>query len=167
MTSHFWLRFADGLGTLLVRLMIIGALGLGIACALSGGLPGGGALALVCGAFTAVAAATLNLVFSATIGLCSFFIEDTSPLYWVWQKLAFVCGGGMFPLEMYPDALRGAANASPFQPISYAPGPIALGAEPGLVWLAELVLAGWLLVAAITAHFAFRRALNVPESDGG
>jgi ABC-2 type transport system permease protein len=167
MTLHFWVRLADGLGTLLVRLLIVGALGVGTACALSAGLPGGGALALICGAFTAVAAATLNLVFSATIGLCSFFIEDTSPLYWVWQKLAFVCGGGMFPLEMYPDAVRGAADAAPFRSISYAPGPIALGAEPGLVWLAELVIASWLLVAAITAQFAFRRALKMRESDGG
>jgi ABC-type uncharacterized transport system permease subunit len=146
------------------RVIFLG--GFGVALLLSGGQPGGGALALVCSALMAVAAATLSLVFSATIGLCAFFMEDTSPVYWVWQKFAFVCGGSTFPLDMYPCPLPGAANATPFPSIFYAPGRIAIGTEPGFAWHTALGLAGCLLVAAITGHSAFRRALKVLEING-
>ena len=165
--SYFWLRFAEGLGTLLVRMLILAGFGFGIAYALSGGLPAGGALALVCGALTAVVAATLNLIFCGVIGLSAFFIGDTSPVYWVWQKLAFVFGGLMFPLDMYPSSVRAIANATPFPSLLYAPGRIAIGAEPAFVWQTALVLAGWLLVAVVSAHFAFRRALKSLEINGG
>ncbi|HEX7450631.1 MAG TPA: ABC-2 family transporter protein [Polyangiaceae bacterium] len=165
--SYFWLRFAEGLGTLLVRMLILGLFGFGIAYLLSGGLASGGLLALVCGALTAVVAATLNLIFCAIIGLSAFFTEDTSPLYWVWQKLAFVFGGLMFPLDMYPEAVRTVANATPFPSLLYAPGRIAIGAEPAFLWQTTLVLLGWLVVAVVSAHFAFRRALKTLEINGG
>jgi ABC-2 type transport system permease protein len=165
--SYFWLRFAEGLGTLLVRMLMLSLFGFAIAYALGGGLASGGLLALVCGALTAVVAATLNLVFSAIIGLSAFFIEDTSPLYWVWQKLGFVFGGLMFPLDMYPETVRTVANATPFPSLLYAPGRIAIGAEPAFVWQTTLVLAGWFAVAVVSAHFAYRRALKALEINGG
>jgi ABC-2 type transport system permease protein len=165
--SYFWLRFAEGLGTLLVRMLILGVFGVGIAYALSGGLASGGLLALLCGALTAVVAATLSLVFCAIIGLSAFFVEDTSPLYWVWQKLSFVFGGLMFPLDMYPETVRTVASATPFPSLLYAPGRIAIGAEPAFVWQTSLALAGWLIVAVVSAHFAYQRALKALEINGG
>jgi len=139
-------RVADGVGTLLARLLILVFFGFGIAYAPSGGLAFGGLLVLLCGALTAVVAATLNLIFCAIIGLSAFFVEDTSSLYWVWQKLGFVFGGWMFPLDIYPDAVRTVANATPFPSLLYAPGRIGIGAEPAFVWQITLVLAGWLIV---------------------
>ena len=165
--SYFWLKVAEGLGALLVRMMMLAFFGFGIAFALSGQLPSGGCLALLCGALTAVVAATLNLIFSGIIGLSAFFIEDTSPVYWVWQKLAFVFGGLMFPLDMYPDTVRRIASATPFPSLLYAPGRVAIGADSGFVWQTTLVLAGWLIVAIVSAHFAFRRALKSLELNGG
>ena len=165
--SYFWMRFAEGLGTLLTRMAVLGLFGFGFAFALGGGLPTGGVLALICGALTAVVAATLNLVFYAMIGLSAFFIEDTSPVYWVWQKLSFVFGGLMFPLDMYPSALQKIANATPFPSLLYAPGRIAIGAEPAFLWCSTLHLAAWTLVAVFAAHFAYRRALKALELNGG
>jgi ABC-2 type transport system permease protein len=174
--SYLWLRFAEALGTLLVRMLVLGVFGFGLALVLtrvptpegvSIGLPSGGVLALICGALTAVAAATLNLIFCALIGLSAFFIEDTSPVYWVWQKLSFVFGGLMFPLDIYPDTMRAIANATPFPSLLYAPGRIAIGAEPGFVWHTTLVLAAWMVFGVLCAQFAFQRALKALEINGG
>ena len=165
--SYFWMRFAEGLGTLLTRMAVLGSFGLGFAFALGGGLPAGGVLALICGALTAVVAATLNLVFYAMIGLSAFFIEDTSPVYWVWQKLSFVFGGLMFPLDMYPSTLQQIADATPFPSLLYAPGRIAIGAEPAFLWRSTLHLAAWTVIAVFAAHFAYRRALKALELNGG
>jgi ABC-2 type transport system permease protein len=153
--SYLWLRFSEALGTMLLRMLVLGVFGFGLALLLSAategagsGLPSGGVLALICGALTAVVAAALNLIFCAIIGLSAFFIEDTSPVYWVWQ-------------------MRALADATPFPSLLYAPGRIAIGAEPAFVWRSVIVLAAWTLFAVLCAHFAFRRALKALEVNGG
>jgi len=165
--SYLWLRFAEGLGTLLVRMTTLGVFGFAMALYLGGGLPSGGVLALVCGALTAVVAATLSLVFTAIIGLSAFFIEDASPVYWVWQKLGFVFGGLMFPLDIYPNAIQKIAHATPFPSLLYAPGRIAIGASPAFAGQSALLLAIWFALAVAGAHFAFQRALRALELNGG
>ncbi len=165
--SYFWMRFAEGLGTLLMRMAALSVFGFALSAFLSGGLPSGGPLALICGALTAVVAAALNLLFYAVIGLSAFFIEDTSPVYWVWQKLAFVFGGLMFPLDMYPASLQRVASFTPFPSLLYAPGRIAIGAEPAFVWRSTLVLAAWAVLATVFAQYAFRRARRALELNGG
>jgi ABC-2 type transport system permease protein len=172
--SYLWLRFSEAFGTLLVRMLVLGVFGFGMSLLLAGGsdgsgagLPSGGIFSLICGALTAVVAATLNLVFCALIGLSAFFLEDTSPVYWVWQKLSFVFGGLMFPLDIYPSAMRSIALATPFPSLLYAPGRIAIGAQPTFVWHTVVVLAAWTLFAVTCAHFAFRRALKALEINGG
>ena len=172
--SYLWLRFSEALGTMLVRMLFLGVFGCGLALLLSGagegagsGLPSGGVLALICGALTAVVAAALNLIFCVIIGLSAFFIEDTSPVYWVWQKLSFVFGGLMFPLDLYPGKMRALADATPFPSLLYAPGRIAIGAEPAFVWRSVIVLAAWTVFGVVCAHFAFRRALKALEVNGG
>ena len=52
----------------------------------------------------------LAVLSTAAIGLSAFWIVDTSPVYWIWQKLAFVLGGLLLPLELYPDWLRALAR---------------------------------------------------------
>ncbi|HET7542517.1 MAG TPA: ABC-2 family transporter protein, partial [Polyangiaceae bacterium] len=127
--SYFWMCFAQGLGTLLVRMAVLCPFGFSVALALGRELPRGGFSALLAGALAAVGAATLSLLFYAIIGLSAFFIEDTSPVQWVWQKLSFVFGGLMFPLDVYPRAMQRVASFTPFPSLLYAPGRIAIGAE--------------------------------------
>jgi ABC-2 type transport system permease protein len=70
-------------------------------------------------------------------------------MYWVWQKLGFVLGGLLFPLEFYPDWLRRIARFSPFPNLCWATGRSAFGFAPreaaglfaeGLVWAALFAL---------------------------
>lgn len=74
-------------------------------------LLGNGLPALICRALSAVLAALPNLVFCALIGLCAFFLEDTSPVYWLCEKLSFAFGGPMFPLDLYPDPMLALGGA--------------------------------------------------------
>ena len=73
----------------------------------------------------------------------------------------------MFPLDIYPQAMRSIANVTPFPSLLYAPGRIAIGAEPAFVWRTVVVLAAWTVFGVISAHFAFRRALSALEVNGG
>jgi len=179
-TTHFlprplfylWLRFSEALGTVLLRLSLLGVFGFTVAWLLAsdaasvGALPGGGALALVCGAFTALFAAMLNLILSALIVLSACFTQDTSPVYWAWQKLSFVFGGLLFPLELYPDSLRRVASATSFPTSLDAPGKLAASAGTDFAWRSLVVLAVWGLVGVSAAHITFGRARKPLEGKG-
>ncbi|MEO6601768.1 MAG: hypothetical protein ABIQ16_17960 [Polyangiaceae bacterium] len=108
------------------------AIGLALAVTLGAGLPSDDFLALLCGALTAVVCAAMNL-FLAFSDLIS-------------------------PLAICPQALRPVANVTPFPSLLYAPGPIAIGAEPPFLWRSTLVLAAWALFTTLCAEIAFRRS---------
>jgi hypothetical protein len=75
------------------------------------GLPRAALPAVICGALTGVVAALPNLAFCALIGLCAFFLEDTSPVHWLCEKLSFAFGGLMLPLDLYPDPMLSLGGA--------------------------------------------------------
>ena len=92
--------------------------------------------------------ASLWVLALVAIGLSAFWIVDTSPMYWVWQKLGFVLGGLLFPLELYPGLAAPRSRAlTPFPNLCWAAGRSAFGFAPreaaalfaeGLVWGALL-----------------------------
>jgi hypothetical protein len=107
-------------------------IGFGAALVVSGGLPDGDPFALICDALTSVVSATLNLLFA-------------------FSEL-------MTRLGLYPEALRPAAAGTPYPSLLYAPGGIAIDAEPAFLWAGTLALAAWALAATLCAELAFRRA---------
>jgi ABC-2 type transport system permease protein len=75
------------------------------------------------GAFLVVA--VLGLVLDALvaliIGLSAFWIEDVTPVSWIYQKLLFTVGGMFVPLDFFPSWLRNVVDYLPFRLIVYAP----------------------------------------------
>lgn len=140
-------KLAEGLGDLLLRLLLLAPFGLGFARLLSG--QWADPLSLACGALVGVLAAAVLLLAYAGIGLCAFWLHDTTPVYLVWQKLMFVLGGLMVPLSLYPEWLQALARYLPFSSFLYEPGRLVLEGsasfEPGLL----LELSCWLVLGAL------------------
>jgi hypothetical protein len=108
-------------------------IGLGAALAVSCcGLPNGDPFALICDALTSVVSAILNLF--------------------------FVLSDLMAKVGIYPEVLRPVAAVTPYPSLLYAPGGIAIDAEPAFLWRGTLALAAWALSATLYAELAFRRA---------
>ena len=144
-------EFAEALGHPAVRLPLLGLTAFLCAFAFTGWIPPARALAIVV-PFGLVAAALLAAL-HVWIGLLAFWLHDVSPVYWVCQKVMFVLGGLMLPLELYPgvdpanrrvDAVSGAARrpgvvragtAAPRRRRSRATsrsGPASTASRPGL-----------------------------------
>jgi ABC-2 type transport system permease protein len=153
----------ESLGESALRIAVLGPCAALYAFLLSGGFPADPrglwfALPLV------VLACLLGTLCMAAIGLSAFWVIDTSPFFWIWQKLVFVLGGLLFPLELYPEWLRRVAQLSPFPLLCWAPGSMALGYEPGRA--ASLLLQGVVYAGVLLALLAFlssraRRRLTV------
>jgi ABC-2 type transport system permease protein len=162
--SYALAEFASGLGLLAARAPVLGVTAFVCAFVFTRWIPSGLALLLVV-PFGLIAAALITALYLA-IGLLAFWLQDVSPIFWVWQKLLFVLGGLMLPLEIYPAFVRQAARFTPFPVVLAEPASFVLGShvEPRVL-LFQLVL--WFGIIAILASWMFRRAASALSVNGG
>ena len=77
-----------------------------------------GALILV---FLSCILAQIIAIFMAiAIGLFAFFIEDSSPLYWMYSK-CIVLLGVIFPIEFFPETVQKVLTFTPIYVTAYGP----------------------------------------------
>jgi len=164
--SYLGAKLAEAAGTTALRMLTLGVAGLVFARALAGAWPDD-PLVLVAAIPLGLLAAAVQVLCIAGIGLTALWIHDASPVYWIWQKCAFLLGGLMLPLEVYPDWLRTLAEWTPFAAIMHGVGRTAFALDPGL-WLGTAGrLLGWGALAALVVTLLFRRGLRVLDVGGG
>lgn len=164
--SYFGARLAEAAGTAAVRLVLLAPAVVGSALLLSGGLPReplGLLLAVPVGAL----ATGLAVLCVGGIGTTAVWLHDTSPLFWIWQKLAFMLGGLLLPLEVYPEWLRRLASWTPFGAMLNGTGRMAFGFDPAAAVVVAGNLAAWLVMGALVASLLWGRAQRALDGYGG
>lgn len=164
--SYLGARYARAVGSLLSRYLILVGAGVVFAYLFSGGWPSHPSSLWIFVPLSLLSC-LVGLVFHVMIGVISFWIQDCSPIYWVWQKLGFVLGGMIFPLDIYPEWLQSIAFATPFSAFLYEPAMAALRADYGLAGLVVLKLAFWWLVAVSLVSCVFVKARQGLAINGG
>jgi ABC-2 type transport system permease protein len=101
------------------------------------------------------------------IGLCAFWLEDTSGLVLIYSRITMILGGMLIPLELFPDALQPVLRVLPFSSAVY--GPARMFVNPDANFLLELIARQGIAVAAFTALVAvvYRAALVRINANGG
>jgi ABC-2 type transport system permease protein len=163
--SYVLAEFASALGLLAVRAPFLGLTAFLCAFTFTRWTPPLTAL-LVVVPFGFAASALMTALY-LWIGLLAFWLQEVSPVFWLWQKLMFVLGGLMLPLELYPAFVQRAAAFTPFPTMLAGPASFVLGngfATPGaLAWR----LVAWSGVAALVSSAIFRRAASALTVNGG
>jgi len=163
--SYVGAAFAEGLGQLLVRAPLLGATAGMCAFAFTGWTPPPG-LVLYVVPFGLAAAALLTALY-LWIGLLAFWLEDVAPVYWVWQKLLFVLGGLMMPIELYPDLIRRLAPFTPFPSILAGTASFVLHRSSAEAGVHARSLSIWACVTVVAVCWVFRRATSALTVNGG
>jgi ABC-2 type transport system permease protein len=157
--------FAEGLGLLAVRAPVLGVTAFTCAWWFTSWTPPFHVFVRIVPLGLLAAAVITGLCLA--IGLLAFWLHDVSPVYWVWQKLLFVLGGLMLPLQVYPEFVRRAAAFTPFPSVLGDPASFVLqdsGADvTTLAW--HLVL--WGSLTALSVWWLFRRAVGALTINGG
>jgi ABC-2 type transport system permease protein len=137
-------RVWSEVGACLPRLGACAATGVVLASVTGGPVPDAGALLLVLPAM--LLAVMCNLVAQHGVAALSFWVRDTRSSWFLYQKLVFILGGMLIPLQLLPTMLRRICFALPFMAMAYAPGRLAAGFfEPWLL----LVQVAWLVVLSV------------------
>ena len=92
----------------------------------------------------------LDFCIHGVIALSAFVIEDVTAFLLIYQKLTFIVGGLLLPVDFLPTWLKRIAGWLPFQLVPYAPAKLFVNFEPGrfahlltaqFIWLGVLILA--------------------------
>jgi len=145
------LRMAIELGEAGARLLGAFPIGAAITWAFVGAPPSGRSLLLA--APVVLVACACNIASQHAFGGIAFWLQDAKSTWFVYQKLVFLPGGMLIPLELLPHALAAPCRLLPFAAMAYVPGRIAAGHLDPTLLVGQLV---WLvmLVAAAVAVFA-------------
>src|SRR5262245_19283563 len=163
--SYTGSTFAEGLGVLAVRAPALGLTAFACALLFTGWMPPPGSLARVV-PFGLAASALITALY-LSIGLLAFWLDDILPVWWVWQKLLFVLGGLMLPLDFYPDFVRKVARFTPFPTVLARPASLVLEFAAGDVLSLLRDLAVWSVIVSIVIRLVFRRATSALTVNGG
>jgi ABC-2 type transport system permease protein len=164
--SYVGARLAEAFGGTAVRLAVLAPVGLIAPLLLVDGHPAPPPSLVI--AFGAAAGALVfALLADAAIGITSVWIHDTSPIFWFWQKLSFVLGGLLLPLEIYPHWLRRLAEWTPFGAMLNGPGRLVFGGGAEEFAVTAVRLGGWSAVACALLVWLWRRGLRTLDAHGG
>jgi ABC-2 type transport system permease protein len=143
-------RVATEVGRALPRLAALAAAGVVVA-SISAGAPPRPLMLLLAGP-SLVLAIAVNIVAQHTFAAAAFWLRDAGSVWFLYQKLVFILGGMLIPLEALPGWLHTAANVLPFRAMAYIPARLASGhLEP--VLLLEQV--AWLVALGAVAAAVF------------
>jgi ABC-2 type transport system permease protein len=164
--SYLSMKVAEGLGLVWARLVVLGVVGFVFAWTCGGGLPEdprGLLLAVPLG----ILSCAVLVLFQVAIGLSVFWLQDGSPVYWIYQKLNFVFGGLFWPLDIYPAWLRDIALWTPFSAMVYGVGRSAFAFDPGLAVVTALQLLAWGAAVYLFVVWLYGKAVRVVNINGG
>lgn len=156
------LRMAIELGEAAARLLGAFVLGAVLTTLFTGGPPSAAALALAAPAV--LLGCACNIASQHAFGGIAFWLRDAKSTWFVYQKLVFLPGGMLIPLELLPHALATPCRWLPFAAMAYAPGRIASG-HPDLALIGGQ--AAWLFALVGMAVVVFGAGQRRLELVGG
>lgn len=115
---------------------------------------------------TAILATTISILLITCIGLVSFFIEDSGPLYWVYSKVILVLGT-IFPIEYFPSILQKILQYSPVYVVSYGPAKLFVDFSMDnaiKVIVAQLV---YIIISYSLCNLIYRKGVKRINVNGG
>ena len=164
--NYLMYHFFNGLGESAVRMCLVFGLGLPVVVAYVG-WPAVNWVSLPAVAVVMLGAIAIDFCVSGLIGLLAFVTEDTTSFRLIYQKLVFVMGGLMLPLEFLPDWLERIARLLPFNLTTYAPAKLFVAFSWAEFQSFVLLQLAWLAVLGTFLALQYRWAVRHLAVNGG
>ena len=159
-------KLGDGTGRFVARFLVL----LAPCLTLTGFVAGEafhGAASLLGMVLSAVLASPLLTASYFMLGASCLWVRQAEPVFWIWQKSMFLFGGLLWPLALYPPAVRRLAWFTPFPAMLAAPAQWGL---PGGGWglaaaaLHQMFWVWMILLAMARVNRALLRSIQGGET---
>ena len=154
------------LGIVVIRFIIIGIIGMILGLFFLKTFPTISFIKIIGVLISCALAIIINILFVISIGLISFFIEDSNPFYWLYSKLILVIGT-IFPIEFFPKVIQPILKYSPIYVTSY--GPAKLFVDYDINKLVEIlgIQFLYLVISIMICHLIYKKGVRNLNVNGG
>lgn len=98
--------------------------------------------------------------------MISFWIEDSTPFHWLYDKLILVIGT-LFPIEMFPEFIRPIVKCTPIFVVTYGPAKLLIDFSMETftqIFLAQVL---YITISIIIISILYRRGVKKLNVNGG
>ena len=164
--SYIGYRLFSHLGEGTIKFIIFAILGGLIGFIFLGEIPNLNIIQFLIVIISMVLAITIESLVIILIGLVSFIIEDSNPVYWVYSKAVLILGV-TFPIEFFPIVIQKVVKFSPIYVISYGPGKLFVDFEIKTalnIILAQII---YLLISYFLCMLMYNKGVKKINVNGG
>jgi ABC-2 type transport system permease protein len=108
----------------------------------------------------------INSLIRIGISILSFWIEDSGPFHWIFDKLIIVLGT-LFPIEIFPLWIQPLIKVTPIFVITYGPAKLIIDFSMDMFLNVLLVQLAYLAVTVLILTILFRRGVAKLNVNGG
>lgn len=108
----------------------------------------------------------INSLIRIVISLLSFWIEDSTPFHWIYDKLILVIGT-LFPVELFPLFLQPIIKCSPIFVVNYGPAKLFIDfsfTSFRTIFVAQII---YVILIVILATIIYRKGVKKLNVNGG
>ena len=158
LSSHFGENFTKSFVYLILSVI------LGIIFTLT--FPNTNILQLFIVAISLLLAVIISDLIIICIGLLSFRIEDSGPIYWVYSKLILLLGV-LFPVEYFPEVVQPILNYSPVYVTTYGPAKLFVDFSYDKALEVLILQLIYLVLVILLSNFMYKRGVKKLNVNGG
>lgn len=164
--NYIGYSLSDHLGSTSIRFLIYTILGIIVGILFLGTIPNLNILRIILIMLSCVLAITINILFTISVGLLSFIIEDSNPIYWVYSKFILVLGV-IFPIEYFPKFIQPILNYSPIYAMSYGPAKLFVNfSYPNFIkiFISQII---YIIIAYLLCTLIYKKGVKNLNVNGG
>jgi len=109
----------------------------------------------------------LDFFIAMSIALLSFWLEDSNPIRWIYDKFLFTIGGMLVPLEIFPNWLSQISTVLPFSYIAYAPAKLFVKFELTQFFNVLIIQIAYITIFGCLTWMIYRRGTRRLNINGG
>jgi len=123
--NYVFYIIAKHLGEITIKFILFAIVGIIIGISFVGPIQGFQFINLPFILISIVLGILINSIIRIAISIISFWIEDSTPFHWLYDKLILVIGT-LFPIEMFPKVLQPIIRCTPIFVVTYGPAKLII-----------------------------------------
>ena len=161
--SYISYAISSHLGETTIRAIISITVGIGMGMIFLKEIPELSIPAVIIVLISGILAVVINSLLITFIGLISFIIEDSNPIFWIYSKMILILGT-LFPVEFFPGVLGQIIRYSPIYVTCYGPAKLFVNfsySSAAEILISQVVYLGIAWVLCYALYKKGVRKLNV------
>lgn len=124
-------------------------------------------LGILFGIINVLLAFILSFLIAIGIAMLAFWLEESFAFYFIYDKMRFIMGGFLFPLEILPIWLEIPARYLPFSALLYYPAKVFVDFSFPFFLKALVFQISWILIFMIILSLFYKKAIKKVSIHGG